>query len=78
MDRFVEVAVKSAWWSKINWVQAVAMVATVATVFGFDFPPEMQAKVVATITGVSGVATVILRTWFTTSVTPAAADKVEA
>lgn len=78
MDRFVEVAVKSAWWSKINWVQAVAMVATVATVFGFDFPPEMQAKIVATITGVSGVATVILRTWFTTSVTPAAADKVEA
>lgn len=78
MDRFVEVAVKSAWWSKINWVQAVAMVATVATVFGFDFPPELQAKIVATITGVSGVATVILRTWFTTSVTPAVADKVEA
>ena len=78
MERFVEVAVKSAWWSKINWVQAVAMLATVATVFGFDFPPELQAKIVATITGVSGIATVILRTWFTTSVTPAVADKVEA
>ena len=78
MDRFVEVAVKSAWWSKINWVQAVALLATVATVFGFDFPPEMQAKIVATITGVSGVATVILRTWFTTSVTPASADRVDA
>ena len=76
MDRFVEVAVKSAWWSKINWVQAVTMLATIATVFGFDFPPELQAKIVATITGVSGVATVILRTWFTTSVTPASADKV--
>ena len=76
MDRFVEVAVKSAWWSKINWVQAVAMLATVATVFGFDFPPELQAKIVATISGVSGVATVILRTWFTTSVTPASADRV--
>ena len=78
MDRFVEVAVKSAWWSKINWVQAVAMVATVATVFGFNFPPEFQAKVVETIIGVSGVATIILRTWFTTSVTVASADKVEA
>jgi len=77
MDRFVEVAVKSAWWSKINWVQAVAMIATVATVFGFDFPPELQAKIVATITGVSGIATVILRTWFTTSVTAASADRVE-
>lgn len=76
MDRFVEVAVRSAWWSKINWVQAVTMLATIATVFGFDFPPELQAKIVATITGVSGVATVILRTWFTTSVTPASADKV--
>jgi hypothetical protein len=76
MDRFVEVAVKSAWWSKINWVSAVAMAATAATMFGFDFPPEMQAKVVATITGVSGFATIVLRTWFTTSVTPAVADKV--
>lgn len=78
MDRFVEVAVKSAWWSKINWVQAVAMIATVATVFGFDFPPELQAKIVATISGISGVATVILRTWFTSSVTPAVADKSQA
>lgn len=78
MDRFVEVAVKSAWWSKINWVSAVAMVATAATMFGFDFPPEMQAKVVATITGVSGFATIVLRTWFTTSVTPAVADRVDA
>ena len=78
MDRFVEVAVKSAWWSKINWVQAVAMIATVATVVGFDFTPEMQAKVVETIVGVSGFATIVLRTWFTTTVTPAVADKADA
>lgn len=78
MDRFVEVAVKSAWWSKINWTQAIAMVATAATMFGFDFPPELQVKIVGTITAVSGVVTVIMRTWFTTSVTPAVADKVEA
>ena len=76
MDRFVEVAVKSAWWSKINWVQTVALLATIATVVGFDFPPELQAKVVETIVGLSTVATVILRTWFTTTVTPASADKV--
>lgn len=78
MDRFVEVAVKSAWWSKINWVQAVTLLATVATVFGFDFPPELQAKVVATITGVSAFLTIVIRTWFTTTVTPAVADKVDA
>lgn len=74
---FVEVAVKSAWWSKINWVQAVTLVATVATVFGFNFSPEMQAKIVETLVAVSALATIILRTWFTESVTPAVAKKIE-
>lgn len=78
MDRFVEVAVKSAWWSKINWTQAIAMAATAATMFGFDFSPEMQAKVMESIVGVSSIATIVLRTWFTTSLTPASADKAEA
>lgn len=77
MDRFVEVAVKSAWWSKINWVQVVALGATAATMFGFDFPPEMQAKVVETIVGVSAFMTIVIRTWFTTSVTPASADRAD-
>lgn len=74
---FVEVAVKSAWWSKINWVQAITLLATVAAVFGFDFPPETQAKVVETLVGVSTLATIVLRTWFTTSVTPAVANKID-
>jgi len=78
MDRFVEVAVKSAWWSKVNWTQAVAMIATLGVLFGLNVSPEEQAKIVATIQGVAGLATIILRTWFTTSVTPVAADRVEA
>lgn len=77
MGSFVEVAVKSAWWSKINWVQAVALASTVATVFGMDLSPEIQAKVVETIVGVSSLATIVLRTWFTTSVTPAVANKLD-
>lgn len=78
MDRFVEVAVKSAWWSKINWTAAISVLASVGVVFGLHIPPEDQARIVLTINAISGVATVILRTWFTTSVTPSVADKVEA
>lgn len=74
---FVEVAVKSAWWSKINWVQAITLLATVATVFGFDFPPELQAKIVETLVALSALATIVLRTWFTTSVTEAAAKRAD-
>ena len=77
MDRLVEVAVKSAWWSKINWANAIAMLATVGTVFGMDVPPEMQVKIVATIGVLSQGATVVLRTWFTDSVTTAVADKIQ-
>ena len=74
---FVEVAVKSAWWSKINWTQAVAMAASIAIFFGHDFSPEQQAKIVVTIQAISGLATIIQRTWFTTSITPAVAKKIE-
>lgn len=74
---FVEVAVKSAWWSKVNWTQAIAMIASIGVIFGLNLSPEEQAKIVATIQGVSGLATIILRTWFTDSVTPAVASKIE-
>jgi len=78
MNSFIEVAIRSAWWSKVNWTQVVAMVATIGVLFGLNLPADEQAKIVATIQGVSGLATIILRTWFTTSVTPAAAARVEA
>lgn len=77
MNQFIEVAVKSAWWSRVNWTQAVGMAATIGVLFGLNLSPEEQAKVVATIQGVSALATIILRTWFTTSVTPASAARIE-
>lgn len=77
MGDWVEVAVKSAWWSKINWTQAIAMAASVGVFFGLDIPPEQQAKIVVTINALSGLATIVLRTWFTNSVTPAVAAKVD-
>ena len=77
MGNFVEVAIKSAWWSKINWTQAIGMLASVGVIFGLSLPPEEQAKIVATIQGVSGLATIILRVWFTNTVTPAVAEKID-
>lgn len=74
---FTEVAIKSAWWSKVNWTQVIAMGASLGVVFGLNISPEDQAKIVATIQAVSGFATIILRTWFTTSVTPAAAARID-
>jgi len=72
---FVEVAVKSAWWSKVNWTQAIAILASVGVFLGVNVSPEDQARIVVTIQGVSGLATIILRTWFTDSVTPAVAAR---
>lgn len=78
MSTFVDIAIKSAWWSKVNWTQVIGMAASFAVYSGLDIPPETQAKLIATIQAVSGIATIILRTWFTTSLTPAALERLEA
>jgi hypothetical protein len=51
--------------SKINWTQAVALGATIATVFGFDLSAEEQAKILAAIATITPVVTLIFRTFFT-------------
>ena len=76
MDRFVEVAVKSAWWSKINWNSAVTMLASVGIFFGLNVSESEKLAIIITLNGLSDFLNIILRTWFTTSVTPASADKV--
>lgn len=70
------VDVKSAWMSKINWTQAVGVGATVlalASMNKIQVPVEQQATIVAVIQGVSSLATWIIKTWFTTTVTAASA-----
>lgn len=71
-----EVDVKSAWSSKINWTQAVAIVAS-GLVFltggKVNIPVEVQVQIVTCITVAQGVATWIMKTWFTRSITPASA-----
>lgn len=69
----VVVPVKSAWYSKINWTQAVGMLAMLGTAFGgFDITPETQVEIVTAIGLAQGAITYILKTFFTNTVTPAA------
>ena len=69
------VEVKSAWYAKINWTQAVGMGATglaLATGNKYQIPADVQLSIVATIQGLVAVATWVLRTWFNNTVSPSA------
>lgn len=72
----VTVDVKSAWLSKINWTQAIGVLASIGAVFGFDMPLTMQVQVVAAIQGIVAVVTWALKTFGTTTITPSSAAKV--
>jgi hypothetical protein len=66
----VEVPVKSAWSSKINWTELVKAGAVLLTMFGVTLDGETQKMVVAAIVAGGGVVTWVLRTWFNNSATP--------
>lgn len=51
--------------SKINWTQAISIIATIVAMFGIDLDAETQAAVVSTIAGATTVLTFVFRTWFT-------------
>lgn len=68
----VVVPVKSAWLSKINWGVAIGLVASAASFFGLDLDADTQAKAQMAITGAMGVYVWLMKTFFTTTVTPAA------
>ena len=72
----VTVDVKSAWLSKINWAQAIGVVASIAAVFGLDVPASTQVEIVAGIQAIVAVVTWALKTFGTTTVTPSSAAKV--
>lgn len=76
----VYVEVKSAWASKINWTQAIAMVAMLGTAFNlFELTPDMQATILSGIIAIQATVTWVLKTFFSPTVTPAsvaASDKM--
>ena len=72
-----QVDVQSAWLSKINWTQAVGILASVITVVSgnkYSIPVETQLAIVATIQGIQGVASWALKTFFTKTITPSVAN----
>lgn len=70
MTDTVKVEIKSPWYSKINWTQVVGMVAAAGTAFNiFELTPEQQASILATIVGLQGVLTIVLKTFFTNTIT---------
>ena len=69
----VVVDVSSGWWSKINWTQVIGFLCTVLALVlghGFEVSANVQLVIVAAIQAVQAAATVILKTYFTTTVTP--------
>jgi hypothetical protein len=69
----VAVATQSAWLSKINWTQAIGILASVlvlTTGGKVNIPPEVQVGIATAIQAATGVATWIFKTWFTKTVTP--------
>lgn len=67
---------KSAWLSKINWTQAIGVLASIVAVFGIDMDPQTQLAVVAGIQGVVAAVTWVMRSFFTKTVTPTVAAKL--
>ena len=72
-----QVDVQSAWVSKINWTQAVGILASVVAVVSgnkYQIPVETQLAIVAAIQALQSVATFVIKTWFTKTITPASAS----
>lgn len=65
------VPVKSAWLSKINWVNALGLIVGILAFFGVIVPPELQEQAGIAIAAITQVVTIILRIWANNTVTKA-------
>lgn len=66
------VPVKSAWFSKINWLQAAGAATAIVTAFQLDIPMEYKPHALVAMNFAQATLTWIARTWFNNSVTPPA------
>lgn len=62
------VPVKAPYLSKVNWIQVVAGVAGEATLFVSSMPDAEKLKYTGVILAVQAIATIIVKTFFTSSV----------
>ncbi len=77
MENKVEVPVVSAWYSKINLTQVAGLIASLLALKGLNVDPQTLVDLVIGIQAVTGTVTILWKTLFTTSVTPASASKVK-
>ena len=74
MPTVAKVQVKSAWFSKINWLQVGGAVLTGAATLmaqnAFGLDDATVVKVMGILNLVQGGATFVVKTWFTPTVTP--------
>lgn len=76
MTDTVVVGVQSSWVSKINWTSMVGPAVSLAAFFGLNLSAEELTKVVIGVQALQSIATIIFKTFFTTTVTPSSAAKV--
>ena len=76
MAEVAEVSVKSAWLSKINLGELVKMLLPLIVALGVNIPPELQTQIILLVTTLGGIYTIVMKTFFTTSVTPSSAAKL--
>lgn len=68
--------VKSAWLSKLNWTLAAGALFNLFAFFGLNVPADVKDAIVMVGNGLVLIVAWVLRTWFTTSITPASAKKL--
>lgn len=66
---------KSAWASRINWTAAISALLTLLAAFGLPISEEMKVQIMALVGTLSPIAVILLKTFFTTTITPAAAAR---
>ena len=74
----VEVPVQSGWFSKINWTQAIQVLATVLVITTggkINITADQQLALVGGIVVLGNIITVVLKTYYTPTVTKQSVGK---
>jgi peptidoglycan hydrolase-like protein with peptidoglycan-binding domain len=71
----VVVPVKSAILSKVNWTQALQIILTIVGLF-LPISDDLKLQIIAVANGLGSIITIVIKTWFTSTVTPASAAKL--
>lgn len=73
---YESIKVQSAWLSKINLVSAVTALLALATAFGLPVDDATKVQILSIAGVASPVIIMLLRSYFTTTITPASAARV--